>query len=197
MATADTDTTGTLSDTDWDTFNNKQTLITWGDGLQYSAPTASLDLVASGGLKITTGELETDDANIDHDALSNFASNEHFLQTAITNVSTALATGLLKVTTSTGALSVVTDSSTDWDTAYTHVSNNGTDHSYIDQSVISGATPTFTGTNITGTNIKINIGDSMKDVSEIKINIGDSWKAVTEAKINIGDVWKDVFLNGN
>jgi len=51
----------------------------------------------------------------------------------------------------------------------------------------------ITGTNITGTNIKINIGDSMKDVSEIKINIGDSWKAVTEAKINIGDVWKDVF----
>ena len=38
----------------------------------------------------------------------------------------------------------------DWNTAYTHVSNDGSDHSFIDQSVVSGATPTFTGTNITG-----------------------------------------------
>jgi len=64
-----------------------------------------------------THNLTTD---IDHDLLTNFSADEHFLQTAITNVSTALATGLLKVTTGTGALSVITDSSTDWDTAYSH-----------------------------------------------------------------------------
>jgi len=58
------------------------------------------------------------DSAIDHDQLTNFASNEHFLQTAITNVSTALSTGLLKVTTGTGALSVITDNSSNWDTAY-------------------------------------------------------------------------------
>ena len=45
----------------------------------------------------------------------------------------------------------------------------------------------------TGTNCKINIGDTFKDVSEMKINIGDSWKAVTEVKQNVGDAWKTVF----
>lgn len=44
-----------------------------------------------------------------------------------------------------------------------------------------------------GTNMKINIGDVFKDVTELKINIGDTWKAVTQVKINIGDVWKTVF----
>ena len=44
-----------------------------------------------------------------------------------------------------------------------------------------------------GTNIKINIGDVHKDVSEMKINISDTWKAVAEVKQNIGDVWKTVF----
>lgn len=62
-----------------------------------------------------THNLTTD---IDHDQLTNFASNEHFLQTAITNVSSALATGLLKVTNGTGALSVITDNSSNWNTAY-------------------------------------------------------------------------------
>jgi len=44
-----------------------------------------------------------------------------------------------------------------------------------------------------GTNIKINIGDSFRDVAEIKINIGDSWRAVAGIWINIGDVWRKVF----
>ncbi|MBU1125434.1 MAG: hypothetical protein KKC84_05375, partial [Candidatus Omnitrophica bacterium] len=35
-------------------------------------------------------------------------------------LSTGLSTGLVKVTTGTGALSVVTDSTSNWDTAYTH-----------------------------------------------------------------------------
>lgn len=43
------------------------------------------------------------------------------------------------------------------------------------------------------TNMKINIGDVFKDVSEVKVNIGDSWKAVTKIQINIGDSWKTVF----
>ena len=45
----------------------------------------------------------------------------------------------------------------------------------------------------TGTNCKINIGDTFKDVSEFKINIGDDWKAVTKVQQNIGDSWKTVF----
>lgn len=64
----------------------------------------------TGGHNLTT--------DIDHDALTNFSADEHFLQTAITNVSTALDTGLLKVTTGTGALSVITDNSANWNTAY-------------------------------------------------------------------------------
>jgi hypothetical protein len=79
---------------------------------------ASKWLTVSTGLQITTTSLTTKDSEIDHDQLLNFASNEHFLQTDIAYVSTALATGLLKVTTGTGALSVVTDNSTNWDTAY-------------------------------------------------------------------------------
>ena len=53
------------------------------------------------------------------------------------------STGLLSATTLAGA-------NTNWDAAYSHVSNDGSDHSFIDQSVISGSTPTFTATNITG-----------------------------------------------
>jgi len=48
-------------------------------------------------------------------------------------------------------------------------------------------------TEAVGTNMKINIGDVMKDVSGLKINVGDSWKVVTKIQINIGDVWKTVF----
>lgn len=44
-----------------------------------------------------------------------------------------------------------------------------------------------------GTNMKINIGDTWKDVDSMKINIGDTWKDVVGIKQNIGDVWKDVF----
>jgi len=40
--------------------------------------------------------------------------------------------------------------------------------------------------------IKVNIGDSWKDVADIKVNIGDSWKTLADLKINIGDAWKAV-----
>lgn len=42
-------------------------------------------------------------------------------------------------------------------------------------------------------NIKINIGDSWKEVDAMKVNIGDSWKDVVSVKQNIGDTWKTVF----
>lgn len=53
-------------------------------------------------------------------------------------------------------------------------------------------TVTYTAPSV-GTNTKVNIGDTWKDVSEMKINIGDTWKNVVGVKINIGDTWKDVF----
>jgi hypothetical protein len=42
-------------------------------------------------------------------------------------------------------------------------------------------------------NVKINVGDVWKNVSEMKINVGDTWKTVVEIKINIGDTWKTVY----
>ena len=44
-----------------------------------------------------------------------------------------------------------------------------------------------------GTNMKINIGDTFKDVDSLKINISGVWKDVIAVKQNIGDVWKNVF----
>ena len=44
-----------------------------------------------------------------------------------------------------------------------------------------------------GTNIKINISDSWKDVNSIKVNISNTWKDVTSIKQNVAGVWKDVF----
>jgi len=46
---------------------------------------------------------------------------------------------------------------------------------------------------VVGTNIKINIGDNLKDVASIQINIGDVLKDVINVQQNIGDVWKTVF----
>jgi len=86
-----------------------------------------------------THNLTTD---IDHDQLTNYVAGEHFLQTDITNVSTALSTGLLKVTTGTGALSVITDNSGNWDAAYTHsqqTSGNPHNVTPADLSLVIGA----------------------------------------------------------
>jgi len=62
-----------------------------------------------------THNLTTD---IDHDQLTNFASNEHFTEASIDHANI--------------------------------IAGTGADHSYIDQSVISGSSPTFDGANITG-----------------------------------------------
>jgi len=53
-----------------------------------------------------------------HDDLVDYVSGEHYVQTDITAVSSILSTGLLKVTTGTGELSVIADNSSDWDEAY-------------------------------------------------------------------------------
>lgn len=120
-----------------------------------SVATLSTWLTEGTGITITDSGngkagVAIDPSEINHDALLNFDANEHYLQTAITNVSTALSTGLLKVTTGTGALSSVTDNSANWNAAYTHITNNGSDHNYINQDVKSSASPTFVDTTLTG-----------------------------------------------
>lgn len=46
---------------------------------------------------------------------------------------------------------------------------------------------------VSGTNMKINIGDSWKEIPSIKINVGDAWKEIASSKLNIADSWKEVF----
>ena len=45
---------------------------------------------------------------------------------------------------------VSTTENTNWDAAYAHISNNGTDHSYIDQDVTTTGTPQFASATLTG-----------------------------------------------
>ena len=90
------------------------------------------------------------EGNIDHNQLTNYAANQHFLQTSIENLSITLGTGLLKIVTGSGLLSTIGDSSSNWDNAYTHISNDGSDHSYIDQNLTTGSSPFFYGTPTVG-----------------------------------------------
>jgi hypothetical protein len=57
---------------------------------------------------------------------------------------------------------------TQWDAAYTHISNDGSDHSFIDQSVIISSSPTLAGLNITP------VGSLPENVVVNKIIILDS-----------------------
>jgi hypothetical protein len=64
-------------------------------------------------------------------------------------IDAGVLTGATSITSTSfvGALTGNADTSTN---ATNHIANNGSDHSFIDQDVTSGSTPTFTGTNFTG-----------------------------------------------
>jgi len=64
----------------------------------------------------------------------------------------------------------------------THRTSNGTDHSYIDQSVVSGATPTFTNTNFTEATDKNYVTDAQQTVigNTTNTNSGDQTIELTE-----------------
>lgn len=60
-----------------------------------------------------------------------------------------------------------------WDAAFTHKSNNGSDHSYINQSVTTAASPSFTGLTVTNTisgKISGNAGTATKLATARTIN---------------------------
>lgn len=78
-------------------------------------------------------------------ASANSATLTHSGTTSLTIASTAGTVIVEGVTFNGAAISGATN--TNWDAAYSHVSSNGSDHSYIDQSVVSGATPTFSADN--------------------------------------------------
>lgn len=137
---------------------------------------------------VTSGAVSIKDSGIDHDQTTNFSADEHFLQTTITNVSTALSTGLLKVTTGTGALSVITDSSSSWDTAYTHSAvTSGNPHS---------VTPTELSL-VIGTDVQAH-GDVLDDLNTLGVSTADgeflvatgagalAWESEATARTSIG-----------
>ncbi len=48
-----------------------------------------------------------------------------------------------------------------YDSAYSHISTNGSSHTYIDQDVTSGSSPTFDGANLTGIDaVNVDIADA-------------------------------------
>ncbi len=100
---------------------------------------------------ISRTEISTDD----HGSLTGLESDDH-IQYVLVNGARALAGAwdmgnfaLTNVNIDTGNIhnDVV---NIEWDLAYDHISESGASHSYIDQSVVSGSTPTFIGTNFSG-----------------------------------------------
>lgn len=151
---------------------------------------------------VVAGDVTINDAGIDHDQTTNFAENEHFLQTDITNVDTDLATGLLKVTTGTGALSVITDSSSNWDDAHTHITSNGTDHSYINQDLRTTARPQFDGLGIgeAGASGEIQItgsGNEIRRVDMENTSDGANARAGFIARADAAEWVMDAFGSGH
>jgi len=45
----------------------------------------------------------------------------------------------------------------------------------------------------TGTNIQVNVDDSLKDVATAYVNVDDSWKEVANAYCQVDDAWKTIF----
>ena len=96
------------------------------------------------GVSITYQDATGDmDFIVDHDAALNFDQNEHFLQSAITETGT-IATGVWQ---GSAIVDAYIDNSVNWNAAFTHVGSDGSSHTFLDQSVISGASPTFSATN--------------------------------------------------
>lgn len=87
--------------------------------------TKEVKLAFSTGLERVTNTITTKDSEIDHNSLSNYASNRHFLQSDITNISPAIS-GI--VISSAGVLGSTANNSAQWDTAYAHTSSANNPH---------------------------------------------------------------------
>jgi hypothetical protein len=161
---------------------------------------------------VTNGAVVIKDSGIDHDATTNFASDEHIghsgvsisagtgmtgggditttrtLNCTITQFTAAKAresisssaTGLTYTNTTgvftltSGYVIPTTTQETNWGAAYSHVSNNGTDHSYIGQSVKSTDSPAFLGLTVDTDTLLVNstlhtIGIGVTPVAGIKL----------------------------
>jgi hypothetical protein len=146
----------------WD--SNVPGLITssndlWIEGYEYLGETlfgnTGFDLTASSGVDITSGNITAVPGEIDHGSLAGLGDDDH-TQYLLADGTRALAGAwnmaserLTNVNIDTGDINTAV-TQTNWDAAFTHISNDGSDHSFINQSVISGASPTFDGANFSG-----------------------------------------------
>jgi len=128
--------------------------------------------------KIQVGNLPTGTGMSSFDVSANAGSPQTI--TNGDNISFVGANGLTATASATDTITFGLDvtTSTNINTALTHVTADGSDHTFIDQSVISGASPTFTGTNITGvygTSVTLNeIGTATYDDLQDFFNISSS-----------------------
>ena len=140
-----------------------------GDGLTLSgAGIISVDIVTSGGLKFTSGQLEVDEANVDHDALNNFVANEHIDWTGTTeNFETS---GTMIVTNLGTFNSVVVDDLT----LNTNVITSGTGEISLDNDSL-----TTTGTGHFAT---LSIDDTtLTPTSTVRFYLQDRYPAIVAA----------------
>lgn len=110
-------------------------------------------LTVGTGLAITDTTITTDDANIDHGSLGGLSDDDHaqYILHSLADaandflVASGNDTFVKKTLAETGAIL-----EGDIDHGNIQGLGDGSDHSFIDQDVTSGSSPTFTGTNITG-----------------------------------------------
>ena len=75
---------------------------------------------------------------------------------------------------------------TEWDAAYTHVSNDGSDHSFIDQSVVIASTPTFAGLTLSGS-LSLGFGDLVSEQNPDVVNAIRMKSTASDVDVVLGD----------
>ncbi len=76
---------------------------------------------------------------------------------------------------------------TEWDAAFAHVSNDGSDHSFIDQSVLIAASPTFVGMTLSGS-LSLGFGDLVSEQNPDAIDAIRLKGTASDVDVVIGDV---------
>jgi hypothetical protein len=175
-----TDTAEILYETELDAFGELQAQIA-DKTLINEEDAATIDSAwtfSSGITGAVTGNADTATAlatartfEITGDAATASASN--FDGTGNVSMAVTLAAGVIVNEDISNSAAVSADKLTDgaanaiptltqesnWDAAYTHVSNTGSDHTYIDQDVTAGAGPNFDNANMTG-NVSVFTNDA-------------------------------------
>ena len=160
-----------------------------------SAPTFTADNLSDGGSNaiITTTQETNFESGYTH--VSNDGSDHSLIDQDVT--SGAAPTFTADNLSDGGSNAIVTTTQeTNFETAYTHVSNDGSDHTYIDQDVTITANPEFDSLNLTdntgGTYTVKVIADSatMTDDRTLKFDVKDGNRLITmSADLTLGQAF--------